>query len=828
MSLFALLAAIWLTAERARAQDPMQPGNQAEPAFERATTPKPDAVSDAIKRGVNFLYQRRDGQNMWEPVAAGDRPINRDPNGVPSPAFPWATDSGQWGGTTSLITYALLAAGEDHQKQELTDAVNFLKRNRDEVIGVYAVSMRTQVWRLLPPSNENQQMMLRDASFLREAVQGNARGMPFKRNTGLFDYTLVETDRIDLSVSQFGVLGLWSAAQYGLEVPPDYWKTMESAWLRFQAPNGGWAYHGEPEINPVDPNNRFAGVHPICIPITTAGVASLFITQDYLHAREAAACRGNYQSPAINAGMNFLAEGFPYLLEKLPYDRDDAVAEARISSGFHRLYALYGMERIGVASGRKYIGDLDWYAEGATYLLQRQRDDGSWGSPTDTAFALLFLSYGSQPVYMNKLAYATSRPDLDDMNAEVDVAQRVEGSWNQRPRDVANLARYIGSVDERSLNWQIVTLLDDQEAAVRELHDAPILYLSGGDFVNFTKHERDILRRYIDTGGLILGNADCGNRRFSQGFKRLGDQLFADQGYEWRVLPDDHPIFTEEKFNFSQQRRKPVMLGLTNGVRELMLLVESQDPARAWQLADTSKPEQFQLGANIYLYAVDKQEQPRKGDSFLTVRDDTPAPGKVARVARIKFNGNWNPEPAAWNQLSARLHNSDEIDLQIETVELGSDLSNYDVAHLTATHAVQFTDAQKQSLKQYVDGGGTLLVDAAGGSSAFATAIEAVLRDIFGDAASTLRQPLPVQHALYTQAEPAIKDVGYRLYARKTLGSADAPRLRGIEISGRLAVILSNEDLTNGLLGTPVDGVLGYSPDTASDLVRAVLQLATR
>jgi hypothetical protein len=39
-----------------------------------------------------------------------------------------------------------------------------------------------------------------------------------------------------------------------------------------------------------------------------------------------------------------------------------------------------------------------------------------------------------------------------------------------------------------------------------------------------------------------------------------------------------------------------------------------------------------------------------------------------------------------------------------------------------------------------------------------------------------------------------------------------APRLRGIEIGGRLAVIFSGEDLSAGLVGNPVDGINGYAP----------------
>jgi hypothetical protein len=53
------------------------------------------------------------------------------------------------------------------------------------------------------------------------------------------------------------------------------------------------------------------------------------------------------------------------------------------------------MERAGILARCRFMGDRDWYLEGAEWLLKQQRSDGSWRQEEDpqldTAFAVLFL-----------------------------------------------------------------------------------------------------------------------------------------------------------------------------------------------------------------------------------------------------------------------------------------------------------------------------------------------------------------------------------------------------------------------------------------------------
>jgi hypothetical protein len=143
---------------------------------------------------------------------------------------------------------------------------------------------------------------------------------------------------------------------------------------------------------------------------------------------------------------------------------------------------------------------------------------------------------------------------------------------------------------------------------------------------------------------------------------------------------------------------------------------------------------------------------------------------------------------------------------------------------LTGTSSFSLPDASRNELRTFVNNGGTLVIDSAGGTGAFSDAATKELDAIFGKDAAQLTTVLPADHAIYQGAKVPI---AYRAFARKAMqGQNDAPRLRGMELNGRLGVIFSPEDLSVGLVGQSVDGIIGYEPATATQLMARVIQYA--
>jgi hypothetical protein len=267
-----------------------------------------------------------------------------------------------------------------------------------------------------------------------------------------------------------------------------------------------------------------------------------------------------------------------------------------------------------------------------------------------------------------------------------------------------------------------------------------------------------------------------------------------------------------------------------NGAREFMLITPDNDLSRAWQIQQTtSQSELFQLAANVFLYSVDKKEVLSKGETYQVVADSRIKPRRAIEVARIKFNGNWNPEPGGWRRIAAIMNNQHKVALKVREVDPSTEpLGATGIAHLTGVGKLKLPDPAREAIKKFVADGGTLVVDATGGNSDFTQSAETELAAIFGVDAAQLKETLPPDHPIYSIEGRKIEDIGWRMFARqKLVGELKGPRLRGIKIGNRLAVIYSSEDLSVGLVGMPIDGIVGYKPATATALMRGILLSTT-
>jgi hypothetical protein len=711
-----------------------------------------EEIGAAIQKGVNWMIGQFENHKLVS-ANAGPR-SNAYHNGM-----------------NALCVYSLLQSSYAIKDERLNLKGEFVRKlisvmketSMDRGPVTYARALRATALALID-RKEDRLAMNMDVKYLLDSHIHGAytyQALPGFRSRSRMDGPW------DNSNSQYGLLGVWSGAEVGAEVNNLYWTAVEQHWTRSQLDDGSWGYAGYGESG----SGRLS--------MAVAGIASLFVTHDYLDAPKFGSTVGRAPfSPALRKGLAWL-------------ETDDRAVSPEDG------YTLYGIERVGLASGFKFLGEYDWYRTLARKVIGKQSPDGSWGSEQETAYALLFLARGRHPILMNKL--------------------RFEGYWANRPRDVANLARFASKELERPLNWQVVPIDRDWP----EWTDSPILSIASHTPPKIAPQDLDKIRSFVAAGGMLFTQADGGKIEMDQWAQELAEQIF--KPYVMQDLPDDHELYSLH-YRVSGEDR-PKLRYVTNGSRVLMVHSPS-DLTQHWQLrADKSKRAAFELGVNLFLYAAGKSDlRNRLTSSYIPPLPAPPAGGSV-NVVRVRYGGNWNPEPMAWTRFARYFQLETDVGINSAPLDM-ADMTILKthvptVAHLTGTEAVSFTPAQASALRQFVEAGGVLFVDACGGGPEFLDSARVLIGQAFPGARLA---PVPADDAMVLASGPGMQDVStpqLRPYV-KVKSPGMVGRLETLT-AGKGRVIVSPLDVTTGMLGGNSWGVHGFDPAYSSALMKNVL-----
>ena len=763
-------------------------------AAEPAETFSDAAVAEAIRKGVEYLKSERKADGSFEPY------------GNPQGGHYYPV------GPTAMAAYAMLESGlVRHDDPDMKKTLDFLvkwqapKSLASVKVGKLDESYKKSWGR---SCHMTYSLGLRANAFLAAARQGGRQYRAHLRNDaellikstkdGSYNYHCFGQMQSsgDNSNSQYGVLGVWAAAQLDEEVPRQYWYIVLKHWLECVNGDGGWSYRQGAST----------------ATMTTAGLATMFVCYDNLLADGFVKCD---QGPKVQAVLKPLTRALDWI------DRYFAGRQQGARGIGDQYYLLYGVERIGLASGYKYFGKTDWYKLGATQLLGSQGGNGAWGggrgAVVSTSFALLFLVRGRHAVLFNKLEFP--------------------GDWNNRPRDVASLTRWTSGQFETTVNWQIVNL----QVPPEEWHDAPILYISASTEPKFTAKQLDALRAYVYQGGTILSCTECEGSGFSKGIRDVYAKLFGD--YKLVECPKDHKLYS---INF-RLTGFPEFQMVTNGIRPLAIHTDKDLP-KAWQLrlTESDKPS-FQAAVNVAMYVSGKA----LAEKSLAARGTRGWPKEVkfqptreVKVARLQYAnnegkpGNFNPEPLAWQRFSRLMasQTNTKVDAAdpMPIAQLAG--SGAKVAVIAGTDRIALSAEEVKALQQFVAGGGLLLLEAAGGAwpnggaKSFEEAAEVLASQIAAGLPDDLvprrrLRRLTINSPLFQQPGAEILKVRFRRFSRVDVGVKETlPRLKALlDTKGNPLIILSAEDLTAGLVGYECYEVHGYVPESAFELMRNIV-----
>ena len=707
-------------------------------------------IGEAIQRGVNFLISQFDSADYEILDHHGEQTSHHT-------------------GMDALMTYALLQAGQAINDQRLAPRGQLISGILDSLKRLpitSELSDRTTYARALRATA----LAVYDRQTDREFLRRDAQWLIRSQRHGAYSYsTPYETSSgtsWDNSNSQYGLLGVWAAAEAGIEVPNAYWAAVEKHWNDCQVSNGGWEY--------VASRNS-----PGSLSMTCAGVASLFVCHDWMETyRMGTAVEREPFTPELRRGLEWLDTG------------------SRVSNFINSMYwgyTLYGIERVGLASGFKYLGGRNWYPDLCKQVLEHQNDDGSFGDNVNTAYAVIFLSRGRHPILMNKL--------------------RFEGYWSNRPRDLAGLSRVASHDLERPVNWQVVSI--DREWT--DWTDAPILYLASHLRANLDSAALQKLRAFTYAGGMLFLQADGNSKSFDRFASQLAADLFPD--YPLVDVPWDYPVYTSM---YQLQTQAPPLKMVSNGARA-MLIYSPEDIAKYWQTRDnhtTAGKTAFEMGMNLFVYAAGKRDLRNRLESSWLPPAVSAATFHIP-VARVQYAGNWDPEPAAWTRFANWMQRQTGYGIDVSVVPMQSlDVKIHPFAHLTGTAAYGPTAAEVSAIQRYVQSGGVLFIDTCGGIGNFDQSIRAQLlgRAFPTDQVHRLSADHPMLAGKSNGVE-ALPRPHLRAFAIDRLGTSSGA-WPSILDSGRGHVIVCPADVTSGLLATNTWGILGYEPGYAQSLMK--------
>jgi hypothetical protein len=235
----------------------------------------------------------------------------------------------------------------------------------------------------------------------------------------------------------------------------------------------------------------------------------------------------------------------------------------------------------------------------------------------------------------------------------------------------------------------------------------------------------------------------------------------------------------------------------------------------------------FQAAANIYMYVTDLGTLHNRGVTYWPAKPEK-TPDTTVQLVRLKHSGQYDPEPYAFKRFSRLMAKRGHADVRVsEPMDIASlSQKSPEIATLVGTGSFSLSKEEQAALKKYVANGGTLLVNAAGGNESFADAARKTLRKMYPDKPllRTLRSS-----EVYGSGKNRIRQVAYRPFRKggsRKMRDYKTPRLRSINIDGREAVIFSEADIVEGLLGIPVYEADGYEPQSAFELMRNIVLYA--
>lgn len=740
-------------------------------------------VRDALERGKQYLIQQQGDDGSW---SALEYPV----------------------GKSSLALMTLINCGMTLEDEPIQKGLKYL-RGRDPDL-TYEVSLQIMALAAAKDGKKDAAKILSMATKLANIQQKNGESA----GGWAYNFQQGRGGSPDRSNSQFAVLGLREAQYANIQVDRATWELIRQYWTEEQSADGGWNYAGR---------NNSASTGSM----TVAGITTQVIVEQMLRDEPDEnpdgtpnCCGKPVENESLDRGIKWLERSF-------------AIGH-NPGGGSATLYYLYGLERAGRLSGKRFFGTHDWYREGAEFLVRMQSQrDGSWRGAghgeqdevVSTCLALLFLSKGLAPVLINKLQYEPVNPEKKD-----------DPCWNRHRHDIRNLTDLITGLPgwPKLVTWQQLNISHvAKRGGLEDLMLSPILYISGDKAPKFSPAELDLLRQYAINGGFILGVATCSKTEFDRGFRDMVRQMYPDGEQQLKRLTAEHPVFRSE---YLIDPETTELWGVDVGCRT-SIMYSPNDLACLWDKWNIVEPpkrspqmkamitKSTRVGINVVAYATGREPPSPLTDHQLasaTTSNDEVERGFL-QVAKLRHTGGWDAAPNAVRNLLVALNSYAGVTANTKVKNItpvDTTLKNYPLIYMHGRNSFTFTKQEQEKLRTQVERGAMFFADSCCASPQFDKSFRELMLQTFPSQKLTR---IPATHEIFTskiahdlhdvrRREPNGSEPGQPFKQTTVVGE---PYLEGIEIDGRYVVIYSKYDLSCALERQASAACAGYLQEDA-------------
>jgi hypothetical protein len=377
--------------------------------------------------------------------------------------------------------------------------------------------------------------------------------------------------------------------------------------------------------------------------------------------------------------------------------------------------------------------------------------------------------------------------------------------WMTDPADVNTLLQWTSQ--KLGINYRAIEA--DFAHFSYDPRELPAILFAGHNKFSLDDEVRAQLARYVQDGGMILGDACCGWKDFADSFRREMELIFPDRPLR-KMLPEE-PVFssyykmnefTYKKGDGSTYTDEPCLEAIDFGCRSGVIFSPCdltcgwdghEHPRGTRVVIDQAR----QIGANLVTYLLGTYQLGRFLSSTKVYHEATTPTRDDFVLAQLKHEGDWDPDPSAVHNLLkfARDNSTLEVKFRREDVRLTDPkAATYPLLYMTGHRQFHWNQDEAARLRRYLTAGGVMLADACCGRMAFDMAFRQEIEKVLP---GKKLERIPLDHPLM-RCHFDIRKADFTPRVREDFGPVDTPELEGITLDGRLAVVYSRFDLGNG------------------------------